>query len=274
MDILAMQNWSYIPDLPDDLDPIRNLLLEYSKIASENVNSHMLRVREDAWKISRFPSVGRWKFMRLTAQDDPCYQQVLFRLTVPRSNDALLDLGCCVGQVLRQLRHDGVRGSQLFGTDVRPEFVDIGYDLFQDRDSLGAVFVAGDMLDPDDHRLDELSRKVTIIYAGSFFHLFNWTQQLYIGKRLVGFLKQGTKNAFIYGRHIGTSRPGASSIGNASPYLHDKDSFQRLWDEVGDLTKTKWAVELEPAGDEIVDIPRMDRDAQPVTFIIHQICCS
>lgn len=191
---------------------------------------------------------------------------------MPRSNDAFLDLGCCVGQVLRQLRHDGVQGNQLFGTDVQSKFVEIGYDLFQDQDEFGATFVVGDMLDPDDTRLDDLLHKVTIIYAGSFFHLFNWTQQVYIGKRLVGFLKRGTKNALIYGRHIGTTRPGPSPLGNdMSPYLHDKDSFQRLWDEVGYLTNTKWAVEIEPAGEKIVDVPRIDRDAQPVNFVIHQI---
>ncbi|GAB0144812.1 hypothetical protein EsHS_00005269 [Epichloe bromicola] len=271
MDIIALQNWAYIPDLPDDIGPIRNLLLEYSKIPADDIDHHILRVREDAWKVSRFPCVGRWKFLRLTDHNDPCYQQVLFRLKVDGSNDAFLDLGCCVGQVIRQLRHDGVQGSRLFGIDLQSKFVDIGYHLFQDQNSIGATFVVGDMLDPEDTRLDELSHKITIIYAGSFFHLFNWTQQLYIGKRLVGFLKQGTKNALIYGRHIGTTNPGEASTSDASPYLHDKKSFQQLWHEIGDLTKTKWAVELEPAGEVLGGLPQVEKDAQPVNFMVHQI---
>ncbi|KAG6034724.1 hypothetical protein E4U41_006405 [Claviceps citrina] len=271
MDIIALQNWAYIPDLPDDIGPIRDLLLNYSKIPADEIDHHILRVREEAWKVSRFPCVGRWNFLRLAEQNDPCYQQVLFRLKLNGSSDAFLDLGCCVGQVLRQLRRDGVQGCQLFGTDVRSKFVDIGYDLFQDRDSIGATFVAGDMLDPEDTRLDRLSRKVTIIYAGSFFHLFNWTQQLYIGKRLVGFLKQGTKNALIYGRHIGTTKPGEAATRDVSPYLHDKNSFQQLWFEIGDLTKTNWAVELEPAGETLEGLPRMEKNAQPVKFMVHQI---
>lgn len=229
------------------------------------------RKRENAWRISRFPCVGRWKFLRLTEQNDPCYRQVLFRLNVPRSNDAFLDLGCCVGQVLRQLRHDGVQGLQLFGTDVQSKFVDIGYDLFRDQHGFGGTFVIGDMLDPDDTRLDQLLHKVTIIYAGSFFHLFNWIQQVYIGKRLVGFLKHGTRNALIYGRHIGTSRPGVSALGGMSPYLHDKNSFQRLWDDIGDLTNTKWTVEMEPVGEKVMDLARVGKDAQPVNFTVHQI---
>ncbi|OAA50616.1 hypothetical protein NOR_01066 [Metarhizium rileyi] len=271
MDIIAAQNWAYVPDLPDDVGPIRKLLLEYSKISASDLDSHILRVREDAWRISRFPCIGRWKFLRLIEHDDPCYQQVLFRLNVPRSNDVFLDLGCCMGQVLRQLRHDGVHHDQLFGTDVQAKFIGIGYNLFRDESDFGATFVVGDMLDPDDNRLDYLLHKVTIIYAGSFFHLFNWNQQLYIGRRLVGFLKGGTKNNLIFGRHIGTTRPGPSSLDSLSPYLHDRDSFQRLWNEVGCLTSTKWAVELEPAGENIVDIAFIERDAHPVKFIIHQI---
>lgn len=44
MDIIALQNWAYIPDLPDNIDPIRNLLLEYSKIPAKDIDSHILRV--------------------------------------------------------------------------------------------------------------------------------------------------------------------------------------------------------------------------------------
>jgi hypothetical protein len=56
-----------------------------------------------------------------------------------------------------------------------------------------------------------------------------------------------------------------------SPYLHDKNSFQRLWDEVGFLTNTRWTVEMEAAGEKIRDLPRVEKDAQPVNFAIHQI---
>lgn len=215
--------------------------------------------------------MGRWRFLRLYDTRDPCYRQVVFRLSVSGSRDVFLDLGCCVGQILRQLRAAGVQGPRLIGTDVQPRFVDIGYDLFRDRDLLGALFVIGDMVDPDDNRLDELRGKVTIIYAGSFFHLFNWTQQLFIGKRLVSFLKPSTRNALIYGRHVGTTRPGGSSVSMSSAYLHDCDSFQRLWDEIGDLTKTKWKVEVEAMGDLASFSHRVEKGSRPMSFTIHQI---
>lgn len=219
----------------------------------------------------RCPFVGRWKFLRLYDSRDPCYQQVVFRLSVSGSRDVFLDLGCCVGQVLRQLRASGVQDPRLFGTDVQPRFVDIGYDLFRDRHRLDATFVIGDMTDPDDHRINALRGKVTIIYAGSFFHLFSWAQQLFIGKRLVGFLKPSTRNALIYGRHVGTTRPGGSLAPMSSAYLHDRESFQRLWDEIGHLTKTKWKVEIEAIGEIACPLQRVGKGSQPVSFAVYQI---
>lgn len=44
MDIIASQSWAYIPDLPDDIGPIRNLLLVYSRIPASDIDSHILRV--------------------------------------------------------------------------------------------------------------------------------------------------------------------------------------------------------------------------------------
>ena len=173
--------------------------------------------------------------------------------------------------MLRQLRHDGVEGRQLYGTDVQAKFIDIGYELFRDKDGLGATFVVGDMLDPEDNRLSQLANKVTIIYAGSFFHLFNWTEQLYIGIRLVGFLKKGTRNALIYGRHAGTTNPGVPDSNNTGVYLHDQHTFQRLWDEIGKATNSKWTVELEAVGDSIDEWPQITKDVQPVNFVTYQI---
>ncbi|RDA83187.1 hypothetical protein CP532_6442 [Ophiocordyceps camponoti-leonardi (nom. inval.)] len=127
------------------------------------------------------------------------------------------------------------------------------------------------MVDPDDSRLDRLRGAVTIIYAGSFFHLFTWTQQLYIGKRLVSFLKPSTKNGLIYGRHVGTTRPGELSVSNKSVYLHDRDSFQRLWDEIGGLTKSRWKVEMEVSQEAVCLLQRRQKHLRPVSFTVYQI---
>ncbi|KAF4979563.1 hypothetical protein FZEAL_4267 [Fusarium zealandicum] len=271
MDVMKIRDWTYLEDPPQDIGPARQILEVYSKIPYNDLDDHIRRIREKAWCVSRFPCVGRWKFLYIPDPKDPRYQQALFRLNVAGSRDVLLDLGCGVGQVIRQFRANGVDGAQLIGTDLQSKFIDIGYDLFQDRDLLGATFVAGDMLDPADKQMTALRGKITMVHAGSFFHLFNWIQQLYMGKRLVEFLKPGTRNALIYGRQVGTNHPGPSSTGNRSAYLHDQASFQRLWDEVGTITKTRWQVQLEPTGEPVCKLPGFNNNTFPVNFTIYQV---
>lgn len=217
------------------------------------------------------PFIGRWKFLVLNDTNDSRYQQALFRLRLSQSRDSFLDLGCGLGQALRQFRDDGVDGSRLFGLDSSSQLVSSGYDLFQDRNSLGAHFTVGDVTDPDDLSLEELNGQVSIIHAGSFFHLFSWKQQLYIGKRLVDFLQPGIRNAFIYGRHVGVTTTREVENNDSSPYLHSQESFQHLWDEVGELTRTKWKVEVESSGEAIAWLPGNPKGAQPVNFTIYQV---
>lgn len=113
------------------------------------------------------PFIGRWKFLTLSDAHDSRYQQALFRLRLSQSRDTLLDLGCGLGQALRQFRDDGVDGSRLFGLDSSSQLISSGYDLFQDRSSLDAHFTVGDIIDPDDPRLDELNGLISIIHAGA-----------------------------------------------------------------------------------------------------------
>ncbi|TDZ44938.1 Methyltransferase trt5 [Colletotrichum trifolii] len=161
------------------------------------------------------------------------------------SQDRLLDLGTCGGQALRQLTHDGADSSRLFGVDLRPEFLDIGYDLFQDKGRFHATLVAGNVLDPADANLTALNGRVSIVWANAFFHLFDWKQQVAAATRIVGFLRPGIRDALVFGRHLGSVEPKESEDRGRTRFLHDQGSFQRLWDEVGEKTGTRWRVWLE-----------------------------
>lgn len=205
---------------------------------------------------------------------------MLFRLKLPNSKDAVLDLGCGLGHFLRQLHAVGVAGSQLFGTDVNSLYIDLGYALFRDKDTLDASIVTGDMVDPGDDKLPSLEGKVTIVHADSFFHLFDWTKQLFIGIRIVRFLKPGTVNALIFGRQAGLPdeegvEVGEQSMGRTnSCYVHNKTSFQKLWNEIGSITSTRWAVDMEPDGTEPDQMPGVvdgENETVPVKFTVMQI---
>ena len=222
--------------------------------------------RDKLWEIYPYVCVGHFRFLSLQFTSDPQYRQALGRLLVPRRTDGsggetgvtrLLDVGCCVGQALRQLAHDGVDPHRLYGVDVEPRFTDLGYELFRDRHRFAATFVVGDLLkvhDDDDDKgggsgkgLRMLRGRMDIIYATSFFHLFPWGGQVRAAKRMVGFLKPDDPDVMIFGRQVGTSSPlpAADREARGQRFLHNAQTWQELWDEVGTLTGTRWRAELE-----------------------------
>lgn len=203
--------------LPVDLESTRALLEGYSGIPAGDVARHVYQIRDRLWDVYPDPCVGRFRFASLDFAADAYYQVALFKLlqaqaeeeaaaaeTMPTTTTRLLDVGCCVGQVLRKLAFDGVESSRLLGTDIEPRFLDIGYDLFRDRDTFRGEFVFGDLLlhnnNSDDENVNEnsndnddplaaLDGKATFVHATSFFHLFTWDDQVRAACRIVRFLR-------------------------------------------------------------------------------------
>ena len=68
--------------------------------------------------------------------------------------------------------NENVPSTQLYGFDLEPAFINLGYDLFQDRDKLRATMLSGDVLadinTPDD--LTVLEGKMDIVHAASLLH--------------------------------------------------------------------------------------------------------
>ena len=186
----------------------------------------------------------------------PQYPELLERV---RSGEKFLDCACCFGQVLRQLAFDGAPTENLYGCDLRPEFMDLGYDLFKDRETFKGTFVAGNMLDPEDAALKALDGKLNIVHAASFFHLFGWEDQVDIGARMVRFFKPGAKRQTVVGRQIGDRSPLDPMVHHQrglGRYHHNEESLQKLWDEIGERTNTKWKVEMAVLEDSPVDDER------------------
>lgn len=203
--------------------------------------------RERLWDIYPHVSIGHFRFLSLKLTFDPLYHIALDRLVAPRSSSSFLDVGCCVGQVLRQLAFDGVDSSRLYGIDLESRFLDAGFDLFMDRGKTKTTFVAGDMLGggESDENLQVLEGKMGVIHATSFFHLFTWENQIRAATRMVRFLDPNDPEAMIFGRHVGTTTPGdREGTGGSRKYLHNAESWQSLWDEVGKLTGTSWRTEV------------------------------
>lgn len=189
-------------------------------------------------------------------EEFPEYPEIISRI---KAGDVFLDAGCCFGQVLRHLLYDGVPAENLIGTDLYPKFIEQGYDLFRDEGKCGLKFVTGDMLDHSDTSLDVLHGKVDIIHGTFLFHLFNHEEQIKLATRLVKFFKPDAKNALIVGRHTGQAEPldpfETWTLDKLKRDLHTPSTWQALWDEVGEMTGTKWVTTAE-----VVDLKLLDID--------------
>lgn len=196
--------------------------------------------------------------MELSISRHPAYPQVLERLKA-EPDCTLLDLGCCFAQDLRRLAADGVSASQLYGADLRLDYLNLGYELFRDEGRIprdrfheGDIFGAPGSREEGD--LVKLNGKVNMIYAASFLHLFDWENQVAAAVRMVGFLKAGEKEALIFGRQVGSLDPGnlLGRSGHGLRFTHDARTFQELWRVVGEKTGTQWEVEAS-LGDRSFD---------------------
>ena len=66
---------------------------------------------------------------------------------------------------------------RVYGTGIDAAFIDLGYDLFLDRETLESGFATADLFSsPSAELMDKLGGRVDIVYAASFFNLFNQDQ--------------------------------------------------------------------------------------------------
>ncbi|KAL6713339.1 hypothetical protein ACLMJK_008804 [Lecanora helva] len=232
------------------IDPAgRKLLEQYSKIAAEEVLPHVLRIRDEAFKVWPYACIGQVRFLSYTIPHHPYYEPTLTRL---RAGATFLDAGCCFGQELRFLVHqEGIPGKQLYGFDLEQGFLDMGYELFRDRERLGAGMFVGNLLaDGDDSAAPEAQQlhahegKMDIVHVASVLHSWRWDNQVRAAKRLVK-LSKPQAGSMIIGNQMGSVNAGHYPMptGIGYNYRHHEASMMRFWEQVGEETASKWKVE-------------------------------
>jgi hypothetical protein len=151
--------------------------------------------------------------------------------------------------VKRHQVFDGAPSTNMYGSDLRAEYFDLGYELFRDKDSFRATFLAADVFE-EPSPLTELAGRLDMVYAGSFFHLFDHAQQLAVAKRCAQLLAP-RPGSLLVGRQVGNAAAGEYVVkGRARDYSrfrHDAASWRALWDRVGEETGTRWEVQADMA---------------------------
>ena len=182
------------------------------------------------------------------------YAEILSRV---KKGGIFLDVGTGFGQELRRLTADGAPGRSMHAIDLSSDFWELGYLLFKDRGRLDARLIIADVLATDDGNgeLKALKAKVDVIHTGSFFHLFDWSDQAEALKRLVVLTRVG---ALLVGHQTGRKPAQCTLIRGEPRFYHDEESWRKMWNEVGEATGTTWALEVEVGEHDILGLKQDD----------------
>lgn len=169
----------------------------------------------------------------------PCYPAMLDRI---KRGAKYIDIGCCVGQDIRQLVADGAPSENLYGAELEAPFIDLGYDLFLDRDIPKTHFVQADILklDEADSPLAPLMGTFEFVHLGMVLHVFDWDKQRTVLENCVKLLKPQA-GVLIVGRAVGDLKGTTEgAVWSGQSFRHSDGTFKKLWGEVSEKMGVKF----------------------------------
>ena len=209
--------------------------------------------RDRAWAVFHYPCIGRYRFLTFNLVDHPLYERhvlPVLRAPAPSNGDPepiFLDIGTCLGQDLRVLLHSGVPASRIYATDIEPKFAPLGYELFRDQETFPASHQIApvDLFDTSNFdlngRLQKFLKGVDILHISAVFHLFNYNDQVTIGKNIIDLLRRSPmpgkeKGSVIFGSQTANVKPTeyeqrAGGKGRQL-YRHNIESWENMWLQV------------------------------------------
>ncbi|TID18988.1 S-adenosyl-L-methionine-dependent methyltransferase-like [Venturia nashicola] len=257
----------------------REFLNNYMRLPENEHRAHVLKVRDQAWKVCPYSCVGTFGFTSPSIQVQPYYESLLTRI---KNGDSFLDLGCGLGQNVRKIVYHLGPSPNVFGSDLSQDLIDCGYDYFLDRASLEPQFFTGDLLSGNDPNLKKMEGTFDVIYATCLFHLWSWDVQLKASIATAKLLKPEA-GAVVFGWQIGASPAkeitrnlGKTRAEHSTMFRHDAASLKKMWHLVGEETGTRWVVEAKNDVPEWVPVEyegplKGARTANIITFTITRI---
>ena len=235
VDILATKPdyTRWLAEPPTVGDWAQKFYREYVGLAdAEELKQHLMEVRESAWKIYQYRCVASFYFVNYNLGEgygQDWYAGILERV---KGGDKFLDLACAFGHVGRNLVYDGAPQENIISSDLRPEFWELGYQLFRDRETFHCKFHQADIFDPT--CLEEYNGQINILHTSAFFHLFDLDRQKRVVRALLRLVstKPGTT---IFGRQAGNTVPEFRKhpwrLSDYGLYAHNGESFRSMFEE-------------------------------------------
>ncbi|KAH0421241.1 methyltransferase domain-containing protein [Colletotrichum camelliae] len=231
------------------LENAREILETYARVPPEDVETHVMTLRDKIWGVFPYPCVGRFSFLDFYLHRMPLYISLVDRLK--GSDTKHLDVACCVGQDIRKLVYDGVPSQNIVGVEIEKGFVDAGYELFRDKESLHTRFVVADIVDDKDGVLDDMVYHFDSAHLGMCLHRWDGKDQLKALRRIVRLLKPEPGVA-ILGHTIGHVKGIEVSLGiNGKPSLrHNVQTWEALWADLSEVTGSRWKLTTDMYDDD------------------------
>lgn len=231
--------------------------------------------RDKAWDVYPYPCIGQFRFLQLNLCQQPSYQKMVEAL---KGGAKYLDIGCCVGQDIRKLVADGAPRQQLLGAELQPEFIDLGYDFFQDRDRLSAKMMQANVLDRSaGSPFDELAGTLDYIHLGMVLHVFERDQQREVLENCIRLLKP-KRGVLILGQAVGNADGGVSAGQTQTGgdwtgkiFRHNDVTFRALWEEIGVRTGTRWDCRASVDGGLGVDSGKRAWDSPKARRLVFEV---
>jgi len=241
-----ISSW-YCKELVQIPAPVIHIFESYCKLPASSIKPHIFEIRDKAWTTKPYWYIGGFRFLHIYLLSHPRGQEIISRLLQNDSNEIFLDIGCGLGQDIRYLLTLGVKKEKVYGLDADQTFIDLGYELFLDKDTLSSQFFAHDFVNGENDDASLLDgNKATIILLANILHLFDLPTQKLIARRLLSAFLELRKGAMIVGNQLGSINPGNAADGYCNlvtkkdwhpsyqsvAFWHDEESFRKLWKEV------------------------------------------
>ncbi|KAI8293224.1 Methyltransferase trt5 [Colletotrichum sp. SAR 10_98] len=234
----------YTPTMEKEISPeTRDLLENYAHVAPEDIQEHIMTMRDKIWEVFPYPCVGHFSFLDLNLRHRAVYPSLVARLQEPGARH--LEVACCIGQDLRKMVYDGVPSQNITAIEIEQGYIDAGYDLFRDRDTLKTTFVNADMLDDKSAKLNALEGQFDSAHLGLCLHLWNRGDQMTVLKRVIRLLKQKPGVVMVghaVGHADGLELPG---MFNKPSLRHNLQTWESMWVDISKATGTRWKLKTE-----------------------------
>lgn len=212
-----------ISELNDFIESNKNIetfFKDYANIDKETLLNKAYDIYAKAMDVHQYRCIASFRFLTPRIINNPFYNQIKDIW----QGKLIADIGCNMGTDLRRMNFDGANQENLYGLELENRFIELGYDLFNDRASNKMTFLTGNILDIAVIDQLNLQNKFDIIYSSAVIHLLNKDDIKKLIQNIYNFLKP---NGIFFGQTSGLSEPHEieDSTGK-SRYLHSKESLE------------------------------------------------